>query len=471
MPGHAVLEGRAMIRDRFAPLDLFALVPQLELKFEPALAELDRLLEDDALFQHVRADLAGRRPKSAVTGRPGTPVEVVLRLLIVKHLYGWSYAEVEHFANDSIVLRQFCRLYLEPMPDHTTVLRWANCIRPTPVHALLDRVTDLARTRKVTRGRKLRTDTTVVETHIHYPSDSTLLADGVRVLSRLVRRAKGVLGGSPAAWFRDRTRGAAKLARRIGETMVHGRQKTEAERRRRSERLLSVVRASLRQATHVRDRLADGVDVATRRLCEQFDRFRPLVAQVVAQASRRVLPGERVPAGETILSLVAPHTALIRRGKARRPAEFGRKVQLDEVEGGIITRSAVLDGNPHDAGLLPASLRHHRQRFARAPDTLTADRSFSTQANIRRAKRAGVRRVALPAFAGRRLKTRSVERQRWFRRAYRFRVGCEGRISYLRRHFGLERCRYHGEAGMERWVGWGVLAHDLWIIGRTVANR
>jgi IS5 family transposase len=451
-----------MIRDRHTPLDLFALVPQLELKFEPALAALDRLLDDDALFRHVRADLARRRPKSAVTGRPGTPVEVILRLLIVKHLYGRSYAEVEQFVNDSVVLRQFCRLYLEPMPDHTTLLRWANCIRPATLHRLLDRVTDLARARKVTRGRKLRTDTTVVETDIHYPSDSTLLADGVRVLSRLVGRAKGLLGGGPAAWFRDRTRGAAKLARRIGETMAHGRQRTEVERQRLYARLLTVARASLRPAARVRGRLADGADAAARGLRDGLDRFRPLLERVVDQATRRVLGGERVPAGEKVLSLFEPHTALIRRGKARRPAEFGRKVQLDETEGGLVTRYA---------GLLPASLRHHRRRFARAPDTLTADRSFATQANVRRAKRAGVRRAALPAFAGRRLKDRWVERQRWFRRAYRFRVGCEGRISYLRRRFGLDRCRYHGEAGMERWVGWGVLAHNLWIIGRTVANR
>jgi IS5 family transposase len=463
-----------MIRDRHAPLDLFALVPQLALTFEPALAELDRLLEDDDLFQQVRADLARRRPKSAVTGRPGTPVEAILRLLIIKHLYGWSYAEVEQFVNDSVVLRQFCRLYLEPMPDHTTLLRWANCIRPATLHALLDRVTDLARARKVTRGRKLRTDTTVVETDIHYPSDSTLLADGVRVLSRLVKRAKGVLAGGDAdaaAWFRDRTRSAATLARRVGETMVHGRQKTEQERRRLYERLLTVARASLRQAARVRDRLATVAGAAASRLRDGLDRFRPLAERVVDQATRRVLHGERVPANEKVLSLFEPHTALIRRGKARRPAEFGRKVQLDEVEGGLVTRYAVLDGNPHDAGLLPASLRHHRRRFARAPDTLTADRSFATQVNIRRAKRAGVRRVALPAFAGRRLADRSIERQRWFRRAYRFRVGCEGRISLLRRRFGLDRCRYRGEAGLERWVGWAVLAHNLWIIGRTVAIR
>lgn len=126
-----------MIRDRHDPLDLFAFVPQLELKFEAALAELDRLLDDDILFHRVTADLARRHPKSAATGRPSTPGEVILRLLVIKHRSGWWYAETEQFVNDSLVLRQFCRRSLAPMPDHTTLLRWATCIQPATLHARL----------------------------------------------------------------------------------------------------------------------------------------------------------------------------------------------------------------------------------------------------------------------------------------------------------------------------------------------
>ena len=206
-----------MLRDRAAAVDLFALVPALELRFEPELAELDRLLEDEQIFQHLKADLSRRRPHTTETGRPSTPVEVVLRLLIIQHLYAWSYAQTEHFVGDSLVLRQFCRLGFEPMPHHTTLMRWANVVQPETLHALLDRVTELARSSKVTRGRKLRIDSTVVETTIHHPSDSGLLADGVRVLSRLVRRAGALLRRPPvdAALFRDRSRSAKRLARRI----------------------------------------------------------------------------------------------------------------------------------------------------------------------------------------------------------------------------------------------------------------
>src|ERR671926_932239 len=219
-----------MLRDRATPVDLFALVPALELRFEPELAELDRLLEDNQLFQHVKADLSHRRPGTLNTGRPSTPVEVILRLLVVQHLYAWSYEQVEHFVHDSLVLRQFCRLGLEPVPHATTLLRWANLVQPETLHALLDRVTELARSLKVTRGRKLRIDSTVIETTIHYPSDSGLLADGVRVLSRLVSRARQVLRRGVEPVFRDRTRSAKRLMRRIHASAAQGRATGKVER-------------------------------------------------------------------------------------------------------------------------------------------------------------------------------------------------------------------------------------------------
>ena len=193
-----------MIVDRYDPMNLFEMVPKLELGFEPELRELDRLLEDDELFCVVKADLAKRYPNSERLGRRSTPVEVILRMLVVKRLYGWSYEQTEHFVSDSIVLRQFCRLYLERAPDDTTLIRWANQIGPETICTLNDRVVELARSLKITRGRKLRVDSTVVETNVHPPTDSRLLGDGVRVVSRLLRRAREALGEEAAhfSWAR-----------------------------------------------------------------------------------------------------------------------------------------------------------------------------------------------------------------------------------------------------------------------------
>jgi transposase, IS5 family len=460
-----------MIRERYAPLDLFALVPQLRLAFEPELAALDALLDGDALFQAVKSEMARRAPRSLTRGRRSTPVEVVLRMLVVRRLYDWSYAETERFVGDSLVLRQFCRLALERAPDDTTLIRWAGLVQPATLEALHEHVVLLARGLRVTRGRRLRTDGTVVEAAIRYPRDSGLLADGVRVLGRTVRRAGALVGAAGAAVFRDRARSATRLARQVLETARQRGEAAEAARRTLYRRLLAVARASLRQATAVRARLAGTADRTGQRLVRQLDRFARLVERVVAQATRRVLRGEAVPAHEKVLSLFAPRTALIRRGKAGQETEFGRMVWLDEVDGGIVSRYAVLAGNPPDDQHLVPALAHHRRLFGRPPDLVAADRGVHSPANEQAAEQMGVRRVALPKPGRCTPERRRHERQRWFRRAMRFRAGAEGRISVCKRRGYLGRCRDRGDDATERWVGWGILTANLSTIARAVAAR
>ncbi len=321
-----------MLRDRFVPVDLFALAPALALEFEPVLARLDVLLDDDVLFGAVKTDLARRRPRTLETGRPSTPVEVILRLLIVRRLYGWSYAETERFVSDSLILRQFCRLGLERVPDDTTLLRWATLLRPATLEALLEHVVALARQRKVTRGRKLRVDSTVVQTPVHYPTDSSLLADGVRLLGRLIRRTRPIVQerlGSVRDAFRTRTRSARRqlqrihrLARRKGEAAAEHQRAAYA-------RLCRVARQVVRQAAGVRQALAGRARTADRRgerLAGDLDRLLPLVRRVIDQAERRVLRGEVVPAAEKVASLVEPHTAILPRHKPGQPVDVGRKL-------------------------------------------------------------------------------------------------------------------------------------------------
>ena len=155
-----------MIVDRYDPVNLFELVPtKLRLEMEPELAALDRLLEDEELFLRIKADFSKRRPNSERLGRRSTPVEVILRMLVLRRLYDWSFEATERNVSDSLILRQFCRLYLEPAPDDTTLIRWANLSGPQTLGRLNERVVALACQRKLTRGRKLRTDATVVETN------------------------------------------------------------------------------------------------------------------------------------------------------------------------------------------------------------------------------------------------------------------------------------------------------------------
>ncbi len=466
-----------MLRNRYPPVDLFALVPALALRFEPILARLDALLDDDTLFQAVRADLARRYPHTCQIGRPSTPVAVILRLLIVRRLYRWSYAETEQFVNDSVVLRQFCRLGLEQMPDHTTVLRWANLIQPQTLQTLLDHVVALARQLQVTRGRKLRLDSTVVASPIHYPTDSSLLADGVRVLGRLIRRAKPAVAAQLAGVreaFRTRTRSARqqlqrihRLARRKGEAAAETQREAYGT-------LCRITRQVVRQAERVQQALTDlgeQLPAAARRSAAGLRELVPRVRQVISQAERRVLQGEPVPASAKLVSLHEPHTAIIPRHKAGQPVDFGRKLWLAEADGGIITDYQVLAGAPPDAAQVAGSLRRHRQQFGRPPYLVTGDRGCATVTVRREVAAAGVTRVALPHTGPPTAASRARERERWFQRGYRWRAGIEGRISVLKGRYGLRRCADHGADGMERWVGWGVLTANLVTIARATAAR
>lgn len=461
-----------MLRDRYDPLNLFEVVSALGMEVDPVLMQLDSVLDDDTLFQAVKADLACRFPRTLIDGRPSTPVEVVLRMLVVKHLYGWSYAQTEHFVSDSLVLRQFCRVYAQRAPDDTTLLRWAKLIQPATLHQLLDHVVDLARQLKVTRGRKLRVDGTVVETNIRYPVDSSLLGDGVRVLNRVIQRARQVMQDATAvrrASFRDRTRSVHRVMRRLIDAARQRGAAAEQGMRASYQQLLDLTTTVVRQAKQVAVLCTEQASTTTHRLAATLEQLIPRVEQVIAQTTRRVIHGESVPADDKLVSLAEPHTAIIRKGKTGHPVEFGRVVWLDEVEGGIISRYEVLPGNPNDADQLPPSLNHHVQQFGRPPNLLAGDRKTFSPTNERYAEAHGVKHVVIPKPGGKSSQRLAHERQRWFRRGRDWRAGIEGRISVLKRRHKLRRCLYHGPDGMERWVGWGILAHNLHRIAPATA--
>jgi transposase, IS5 family len=466
-----------MIVDRYDPINLFELLPKLNFEMEPELAELDRLLDDDAIFRKVKADLCRRYPNSARLGRHSTPVEVTLRMLIVKRLYGFSYEQTERFVSDSIVLRQFCRLYLEPAPDDTTLIRWANTIGSETIASLNARAVELARSLKVSRGRKLRVDSMVVETNIHHPTDSALLGDGVRVLSRLLRRAKKALPAEVAGRldkevFRTRNRSVRRVSQQLHRIARKKGEKAREELKEAYQKLITITQASCNQAKRVVGVLREHADdVGAERLLERFEHFLGLVEQGIAQAARRVLYDEQVPATEKILSLFEEHTQIITRQKMRKPREFGRKVLIDEVDGGIVSRYELLEEVGREHPHLPASLEAHQEHFGRAPQLLAADRGLYSAENERLAQQAGIKRIVLPKSGRPSHEREQHEKQRWFRRGFRFRAGIEGRISVLGRVFGLDRCLDHGEEGMERWVGWGVLAHNLRQIARRQVER
>lgn len=458
-----------MLIDKYEADNIFKKVPGLTMKLSPELAALDRVLDDDELFTMIRHDLAQRRPKTTTAGRHSTPVEVILRMLAVRHLFNWSYEVTEQEVSDSLVLRQFCRAYFQAVPDHTTLCKWAKLIQPETLAAFNERIIELAVAARLTRGRKLRMDGMVVETNIHHPTDSSLLADGVRVLGRTLTRARQLLGEKldlPKQLFRNRTRSAKKAARQIAKGSRQGKAAIQTHYR----HLVQVTQATVKQVQQVLTAIQDQARQDGQQLIDSFQTFLPRVEQVIDQTHRRLFENQPVPAAEKLVSIFEPHTDIIRRGKVNKPTEFGHKVWLGEVEGGFIAQYAILEGNPADDQQWQPTLDHHIQQFGHPPWQASADRGVHSADNEQAAQDLGVERVVLPKPGKKSAARRQHERQRWFWRGRRFHAGVEGRISVISRKHGLDRCRDKGENGFHRWVGWGVIANNLTMMGRAKAG-
>ena len=388
-----------MLREHY-PLDklfeeILGYVPDLS----PELKKIDGYLEDEKLYRLIKKDLSVRRPKTMQTGRNSTPVDVILRMLVVKRLYGTSYEETERQVSDSLRLRQFCRVYLNAVPDDTTLIRWAKLIQPKTLEKFNQRIVQLAIERKVTRGRKMRTDGTVVESNIHPPSDGRLLADSVRVLARSLARGQTILKAAKQkvlSEFEDFTQTAKGLARKIGETLRSKKEAAQQAGRQQYERLLGMTEQTIDWAVQTQRQLQKQSQQKAKRLAETLNTFIPRARRVIQQTTRRILQGEQVPAAEKIVSLFEEHTDIIRRGKEAKPVEYGHKLWLNEVEGGIVSHYRVLDGNPSDEKQWTPSLKAHIQTFQHPPIQASADRGLSSDPNEKLAHDLGVRYVVIP---------------------------------------------------------------------------
>jgi IS5 family transposase len=330
----------------------------------------------------------------------------------------------------------------------------------------------MAREQAVAKGLKLRTDTTAVETNIHYPTDSSLLADGIRVLTRALKRIRaGCQAG--ALQIVDHHR-AAK--RRVLEICRAAKTLTDAGREKLKEsyaKLIGLTRGLTRQTAQVLTELQAGKLVAQAdRLMAvlqaeaQLRHFLPLTEKVVAQAQARIFEGQtHYP--DKILSLFEEHTVVIRKGKAHKPNEFGRLVRIDEVENGIVSNYHVAAHNLADQQQWQPALEGHQEIFSRPPSLAAADRGFWSAANEAAAQQLGVTRTVLPG-RGRLSKERAArQKERWFRRGQGWRAGIEARISTLKHRFGMVRAHYKGAVGFERYVGSCVLAQNLVAIVRN----
>lgn len=435
--------------------------------WEPWMVEADQLLQDEELIELVYQAQGERHEHSATRGRSQTPAEIALRLLLLKHVRNWSFDTLEREVKMNLAYRDFTRIGLGKVPDAKTLARIAQALGGKVIANLHERLVQLAREHGAVRGRKMRVDTTVVETNIHYPTETSLLGDGARVLTRTMKKIEKEAGKLKRK-VRDRTRSVNK---RVVAIATASRYKGDAggqKRKKEYRDLLRLTRQILNDTQRVLEEIQPkrklGIQVLGEQLSAMADRVRQVVKQTKARVFQDItqLPGK-------IVSLFEPHSEIIRKGKASKPTEFGKLVQFSEAENQIVTQYQVFDERPSDRHLLTDAVQEQMRRLGRVPRLVTADAGYYAQTHEKALKEIGVVRVSVPNRNTTSVERQKFEKGRWFKKAQAWRTGCEGRISVLKRRHGLRRCLYRGLEGMKRWVGLGVLADNLINIGKLLA--
>jgi len=441
---------------------------------EPVLQSISDFLDDhEEMIETVRRDLE-RGLKNPGTGRGGLTPPQVLRSLILMRVKNWNYRELRERITDGYTLRQFTDFYCQPVPKHDAFNRAFNRLTPETLQAVNELVVQAAVDVGLEDGQKLRVDTTVVQTDIHHPTDSTLLWDVVRVVTRLVLRLNAAVQ-QRIQGFRNRTRAARRRMQEIQRMTPKERSQRQVEKYRQligiTEEVVNSARKVLQQTRTARGKDVIS-DLAIGELRKEIDHYGELGNRVIDQACRRVLQGEQVPTAEKIYSIFETHTDLIKRGKAQTPIEFGHKVFLAESAQGLITQYEVLEGNPGDDQQVEPSLERHKETFGHAPALYGSDRGFFSETNVKSCTRNGVKVVCIPQRGGKKTaKRKTYERSPAFKEGQRFRAGIEGRISVLFRGRGMKRCLAEGHQRFELLVGAAVLANNLMRIAALLTKR
>ncbi|MHC4986267.1 MAG: ISNCY family transposase [Planctomycetota bacterium] len=446
------------------------------------LSVIDEILTDDEFIDILWQSFRRVQPSARQTGRKRMALNRTLRTAALKHIKRWSFPDTFKELQRNLDYRAFTQFFDDKIPVASSLSRNLACIDAEAVRELNERLLQVAVERKVVKGRIYRQDTTVCETNVHYPTDSSLLQDGARVLERVVRQAEKLL--PTLGQMRDRSK---SVRNRVLEITRAARGKGEVARKRREKSyraLLRIVRPIVSGASQVAGKLGDGrvtrglgwqEELVARSLKADLDTMRKRVEQVIRQTRARVCRGI-TDWPEKLLSVFVPRTCVIRKGKAHKPSEFGRLIDIVEVENGIVSDYRVCDGNPGDGTLLIPALKRHRERFGRAPHLAATDRGFWSARNEKEAHALGVKRVSIPT-TGRLSQARlRIQRSRWFRQAQRWRAAGEGRIGTLKNVFGMDRCMYKDaqereDDAMERWVGWCVFANNLVFMARALQRQ
>lgn len=435
------------------------------------LAGVDALLDDPAFFEPYRERF------SALLGRPSIPIETYLRMMFLKHRYRLGYETVCREVADSLSWSRFCRIPLgTTVPHPSTLGKITTRCGPEAIEQLNKALLVRAAGQKVVRLDKVRADTTVVEANVAYPTDSGLLVRAIALIMMVVARIHNA-GAASQTTVRDRRRAAGRRARSISAHLKLRNDEAKAKVLAITGELADLAETTVTDARRVlvnaRRHLHREGEAAAGRLhaaVSELDTILDRAGRVIDQTRTR-LRGVTPASATRLVSLHDPDARPIAKGRLGKPVEFGYKAQFTDNTDGIVLDYSVHGGNPADAPLLAPAIARVKGVFGKAPGAATADRGYGEATVDEALADLGVQTVVIPRKGKPSAERRQVEHGRGFRRLVKWRTGSEGRISYLKRRYGLDRTLLDGLTGARTWCGLGVLTHNSVKIAHLVEAR
>lgn len=405
------------------------------------------------LIEFVSNDLIDH--KAQATGCRGYSAESVLRFALLKQIRELSYNELAFYLEDSQTFNSFARLGRKSSPSKSCLQSLVSQISEASWQQINRQIVEKAKVSGIERGRQIRVDSSVTETHIHAPSDSSLLADSVRVMARLIERCRSLLGNKIR--FSDHQRSVKKYAREIQYS--RGQEKKKRLYKKLLKQVLST-RGYLLEAYALINNMSDEV---SKQWCLEAQHYDALIARVISQTERRVFKEEQVSAEDKVVSLFEDHTDIIRKGG--RETLYGHKWHLVTGESGLITDLYMPRGNSSDTASFIPIVERHKTLFGKAPRQVAADGCYASQGNLSQAKEAGVKDVAFQKKKG--LTIEKMAKSRWvYKKLINFRAGIEANIGHLKDNFGLRRCNWKGWDKFKAYIWSSVVAYNLSLIAR-----
>jgi len=429
------------------------LIPPKARKMHPLLEKIDKVLQDEALEEPFL-----KAPHSTV-GRGEVPIRPYMRLMTLKEIFQYGYETLVEDVSTNLSLKRFCRIPMDmDVPDSTTLIKLTHKYGEDTIKELNNLLAVKLSKKNSKSARRIRIDTTVVESNIHYPTDSGLMMDCINKIKNVVgsiSETASELTGD----FRSKTRTVKNKLLSIVKTLKRRSGDSKAEVRKITGEMADSVQEAVNSAKRILKRASQNPEKVDALLTDKLTDIVKATEKIVEQ-SREVNNGN-TSLKDRLISIHDQDARPIKKGKLGKKVEFGYKLQISENGSGIITDYELYKGNPSDDSLLPDAIEKHTKLFGKAPATVSADRGYGTKENEEHLASVGVKNICIPRRGKKSKAQMETEKKSTFKKHQRWRAGIEGRISYLKRCFGLARLRVRGYSASKTKVGWAIFAHNL----------